>query len=352
MESDSPTYHTFLIIISMCIILANTYAISLFMRYRSLLTKANLLLLSLAISEFMTGAVNIPSMIHAETLKVKNITKMITADILTVMCAAITMITLCGIIIDRYLVICFPLKYVSIVTKRKVVLLIVISWVLPFIMSFVRLAWLAPLLSITPQQGKNTTFQRVMKHALQCDQIYYISGTCIYLIIIAVLAVLFVLMFLAIRRLGKDEMEFTTETQDHAIIKRETKAVIIFAVMYVAFILCWTPLVVFRLLASVFPVHYNKIPPEALHTLIIIKYLTSVINPSLYILYKFEFYKEFQRDWNKLRGLCGYVDRKRRRRPTRSEITEGSFMSTNGGEMSKKRVNNNGYHEQYEAIDL
>ena len=326
------------------------------MRYRSLLTKTNLMLLSLAISEFMTGAVNIPSMIHAETLRVKNMTEkrtsLITADILTVLCAAVTMVTLCGIIIDRYLVICYPLKYVSIVTKRKIVFFIVISWILPFIMSFVRLVWLAPLLSTSPQQAVNTTFQRIMKHALRCDQIYYISGTCIYLIIIAVLAALFVLMFLAIRRLGKDEMEFTTEKQDRAIIKRETKAVIIFAVMYAAFILCWTPLVVFRLLASVFPVHYNKMPQEAVHALIIIKYLTSVINPSLYILYKFEFYKEFQRDWNKLRGLCGYVDRKRRRRPTRSEITEGSFMSTNGGEMSKKRANNNGYHEQYEAIDV
>ena len=305
------------------------------MRYRNLLSKVNFMLLSLALSEFMTGAVNIPSMVHAERVNAKHITEsitfLLTADIITIMCAAITMMTLCGIIIDRYLMICSPFKYMSIVTKRKIIMFIIASWTLPLIVSFLRLAWLAPLLSVKPTHIKNfTLYNEKRKTALRYDRIFYIVGSSTYLLVVITLVTLFVLMFRSIRRLGKDEREFTTEKRDKEMLKRETKAVVLFAVMFFAFILCWTPLVIFRLLASVFPKIFIQIPMRAVHALIIIKYLTSILNPCLYILYKYEFYQEFTKDRKLIKKLCCCQKRQRHQRDLLTEVSFVSHQHQNG----------------------
>ena len=355
MNGYHDAYHTLLIIIAACIILANSYALSLFMRNQSLMSKTNIMLLSLALSEFMTGAVNIPLLVHAETMNgqhpTESMTLVITADISTILCATVTVITLCGIIVDRYLVICFPMKYYSLITKRKTVIFIVVSWILPLIVSFIRLKWLGPILDLSIKPATNdTNAMAITKEAYSYDKYFYVLGSSMYLLIIAVLFTLFVLMFMAIRRLGKDEREFTVSDRNSAAtVKRERKAVILFAVMFVAFILCWTPLVVFRLMVSVFPIYYSKIPQSALHTLIIMKYLTSVLNPLLYILYKYDFYQEFKKDVKMLEHCCGctILGLKKRRKSRRH--TEVSFFASSAypGESPKnKLIHGNGYHER------
>ncbi len=354
MPGATDAYHNSLIITATCIIITNSYALSLFMRHRSLLTKTNYLLLSLALSEFMTGMVNIPLMVHAEkraTMPSKeSITFAITADISTVLCASITMITLCGIIVDRYLIIRHPVKYYSLVSEKKIVVFIIVSWVLPFIVSFIRLHWIAPVLSLPLASVRNSTAYAISNNY---DTKYYIFGTAIYLGMIAVLFVLFVLMFLAIKQLGRDEREFTTTQRNNAAtLRRETKAVILFAVMYLAFIICWTPLVLLRLLVTAFRQHYSGIPSQALHALIIIKYLTSVFNPLLYILYKLDFYQEFKNDVKMLEKIC-CCDRRRAWGRRGAQQTEVSFYhSAANGDQRVRLIHGNGFHERVNTAEV
>eukprot|EP00794_Sanderia_malayensis_P003561 gene3561-4066_t len=362
-EASNAAYHVILLIIASCIILTNAYALSLFMRQRALLTKSNYLLLSLALSEFMTGAVNIPLTVYAETRSASyEMVFVITADMTTILCAAITMTTLCGIIVDRYLVICFPMKYYSMITKRKVIAFIVLSWVLPFGVSFVRLVWLGPMLGISPKKSPSPATKAknnaIQSRAREHERVYYLFGFCMYLFIITVLFVLFVLMFRAIKRLGQDEREFTTSQRNNAAsIKRETKAVILFAVMYFAFIFCWSPLVVFRLLVSAFPACYQRIPVQAVHAIILIKYLTSVINPLLYIFYKLEFYQELKRDGRRLRRFWGCPKRQLRRARTfntgPTEVTYCPVCPVTNGEIANGMViHGNGCHERVECVGV
>ena len=354
MDGDFETYHIFLIVTAALIILANSYAISLFMRNRKLLSKTNYMLLSLAMSEFMTGSVNIPTLVKATPSNAASLTELmtliVTADIMTVFCAATTMMTLCSIIIDRYLIICYPMQYVSMVTKRKIVLVVIACWVLPLAFSFIRLAWLGPLLQISSHgRQNNKIFAELSAKAVANDKYYYVVSSSLFFLIVIVLAALFVLMFLAIRRLGKDEREFTTESQNDGSVKREHKAVILFGVMFVAFIVCWTPLVVMRLLASVFPAQYSKIPNQVVHALIIIKYLTSIINPSLYILYKYEFNQEFKKDCKRLRKLLCCLERSGRK-GRKDGLTEVSFIghSSTNGQITTYWAQGNGHTQQEE----
>ena len=355
MDGSTETYHIFLIIVAALIILANSYAISLFMRNTSLFSKTNYMLLSLAMSEFITGAVNIPTLVRAQRSNATNpteaMTLVFTADIMTVFCAAITMMTLCSIIVDRYLIICYPMHYVSIVTKRKIVLVVIACWVLPLLVSFLRLAWLGPLLQASRQDIRNNTvFKELHSRAIENDKYYYIVSSSLFFLIVVLLAALFALMFRSIQRLGRDEREFTTERQNAGSVKREHKAVILFGVMFIAFIVCWTPLVVIRLLASVFPNHYSKMPITAEHVLIVAKYLTSIINPSLYILYKFEFNQEFKRDCQRVKKLiCCFIRHGKKGR--KDALTEVSYIcqSTLNGQTMTYGTEENGHTVQLDS---
>ena len=363
MQENTETYHALLILMSALIILTNSYAIGLFMRNKSLFSKTNYLLFSLAMSEFMTGAVNLPTIVHGERYTASHgtetMTIMITADMTTVLCAAITMMTLCSIIVDRYLIICYPMHYVSIVTERKIVLVIIACWLLPVFFNFLRLAWLAPLLNVPHNELINITLHTdIRNNALAGDKYYFITGSSLYFLIVLTLAVLFVLMFRAIRRLGRDEREFTTENRDNETIKREHKAVILFGIMFIVFILCWTPLVVLRLITFAFPTQYDKIPPKVVHGLIITKYLTSVLNPLLYILYKFEFNQLLKKDWQRAKKLiCCSVKKKRR---NKKDVTEVSFLghssinghSSTNGHQNTYWAHGNGYMRKEEPVNV
>lgn len=319
------------------------------------------MLLSLAMSELMTGAVNIPTQVLAERYNADNFTKsmtmVITADMTTILCAAVTIMTLCSIIIDRYLIICYPMRYVSIVTKRKIVIVIIASWLLPVLVSFLRLIWLGPLLNVSPKDLMNSTLKddvrEIRDNAISGDRYYYIIGFSLYFLIVIFLAVLFVLMFRAIQKLGKDEREFTTEKDDTEAVKREHKAVILFGVMFLAFILCWTPLFILRLLASVFVTHYRKIPLRVLHAIIIVKYLTSIINPVLYILYKFEFNQVFKKDCQRIKKLMCCLKKSKRKRE-RDGLTEVSFMghSSTNGHQTVYWSKGNGYMKAGESANV
>ena len=77
-------------------------------------------------------------------------------------------------------------------------------------------------------------------------------------------------MYTAIQRLGKEEERFVVRDETSESLKREIKAVILFAIMYFAFLLCWTPMVVLRLVSTTDIVIFSQIPHSVVHSMPII----------------------------------------------------------------------------------
>ena len=284
MESKG-AYHTILVITAVAAVLINSYCLTLFIRKRKLRTKSNWLLVSLAAIDLITGGINIPLVFYLGITKSTHKPYMklvIIADVTSVCCAAITMLNLYSIVFDRYLSLCHSLKYTMWVTKSKIVTVIIFNWLASIIVSYIRLWWLSPMF-----QGIRTSTAR--QNAIDTDKIYYITGGCFYLTIIITLLLLFVRMFIVVQRLINNEpgsyLASNKSENPYTSVKREIKVVLVFAAMYFAFFICWTPLVVVRLLLR------TAIKPPSIQVMdafTVIRFLTSILDPMLYTFFKYD----------------------------------------------------------------
>ena len=281
-EEGKGAYHTILVIIAVVAVLINSYFVTLFMRKKKLRTKSNWLLVSLAVIDLLTGGINMPLVIYLGIAEKLDMELIIMADVTSVCCAAITMLSLYSVVFNRFLSLCYPLKYTSWVTKRKIVTAIIFNWSVAIVVSYIRLWWLYPVF-----QGVPSPTER--QDAIESDRIYYITGCCLYLLIITTLLLQFIGMFIVVRRLRDNEAACCSVSSQsespHASVKREIKVVSVFAAMYFAFLICWTPLVVIRLLLRT-----GIKPPsiQVMDSLTVIRFLTSIIDPMLYTFFKYD----------------------------------------------------------------
>ena len=293
------TYHAVLIIISIVTIVINSYTLCLFARKRELRRKSNLLLVSLAVIDLLTGGINIPLVIYRGMTLVGNKPNwelLVMLDTTSVCCAAVTMLSLYSVVVDRFISLCHPLTYTSWVTTRKIVAVITFNWLASIIISYIRL-WLSQIL-----RGTFSSVER--QNATKSDRIYYITGCCLYLVLIITLPVSFIRMFIVIRRLRRNEQKnrdtVSSEAVSQASIKREIKVVLVFAATYFSFLVCWTPLVVCRLLLNTRAIKQSRTVKQALDIVTVIRFLTPVIDPLLYTFFKYDTYTAALEDYKYL----------------------------------------------------
>ena len=295
------TYRAFLIIISIVTIVINSYTLCLFARKRKLRKKSNLLLVSLTVIDLLTGGMNIPLVIYLGMTFMRNKPNwelIVMSDTTSVCCAAVTMLSLYSVVIDRFISLCHPLTYTSWVTTRKIVAVITFNWLASIIVSYIRLWWLSPIL-----KGTSSSVER--QNAMKSDRIYYITGCCLYLVLIITLSISFIRMFIVIQRLRRNKQKkrnpISSEAVSQASIKREIKVVLVFAAMYFSFLICWTPLVICRLLLNTRVIKQSRTAVnQALDIVTAIRFLTPVVDPLLYTFFKYDTYTAALEDYKYL----------------------------------------------------
>ena len=137
----APEYDIFPIVLAILIIAANSHALLLIGKVRSLQTATNVMLGSLAISDLLNGSLGIPlylvctatqeaAVCSTSQLFVKFISISISSHLLLVS-------------VDRYIAIVHALRYHSLVTKRKVHCLLIATWLTAIFVSVIQLSWVA-----------------------------------------------------------------------------------------------------------------------------------------------------------------------------------------------------------------
>ena len=99
---------------------------------RNLRTKTNAFIVSLAVADFCVGLSVIPSMFfctdiitntcHRSELWIMDI-RLLFSDT--------SAVNLCGLVLDRFIAIVHPLKYITLMTRPRIIQVISFSWVLP-----------------------------------------------------------------------------------------------------------------------------------------------------------------------------------------------------------------------------
>ena len=286
-----------LIVLGMFIIVINGYVISMFIRNKNLRTPSNLLLLNLACADLLTAAIDIPLQVASRMLNRKqemNLTITRTAfasDIATILFAAITIQCLCSVVADRLIMLSIPSKYSTIVTKRNALIAIAAIWLMSSTISFSRIFWLHTFLSKAASDDFNT------RHPL--DTWYYTAGISLFFVTFVGMLLAFIIMCISLLRLGSTvsirRNRGKLATKDARI--RERKMLILFSVMFIVYVICWTPLVILRM---VFVLGSKGPSISVTSFLTFLRYLVNLIDPLLYTFYKLEFWRMFNKDLRKL----------------------------------------------------
>ncbi|KAL9959971.1 hypothetical protein ACROYT_G033355 [Oculina patagonica] len=276
-----------LISIATAIVIVNSLVFYLFHNKRTLRTTSNYPLLSLAICDFFSGFIVIPlfTIVSFTPLIQSQRTRFYLGFLGTVLHNFVAIASVYHIVIvtaERYLAIKFPLKH-RVLDQKIVKTVLALVWLFSLLISSVPFTWINKIYPV-----------------FQPDALKFTLGFTIFCMIFVLvvpyifLVYAFIGMFKCVYgdpRNGRWHKDgFLRHTKS---CKRqssgERKCLVLFVIMASVFLICWLPWFVMFLLHQL-PLDYSKMTVPSQVSLLV-RYMTSVVNPLLYTFLKRDFYQ-------------------------------------------------------------
>lgn len=270
----------FLALQGVLIICANSLVFQLFATTRYLRTKTNYCLASLAVSDFMSGCVSLPLVLVCSTTFSDHVCT--SMDLFHRFQSISTILHLLVATCERYFKIKRPFKYNILVTKQRVVILLAGVWIISLSASLIQLTWIIQNLDdeiVHRLDVGYAAFGLVVLAFVPFFVIACIDGHIFY--------------FIHKEKKMRQALTQGTVLKKQERLKRkqnDSKALIIYAVMTVTFVLGWFPYFIMSLLQDLdYSVHFT-----VQIILLFLKLSTALINPLLYTFFKTDFRKALQ----------------------------------------------------------
>ena len=137
-------------LLSILTITGNGFIIFLVCTKRQLRTKTNAFVVSLAVADFCVGMSVVPSLIICNVTETCNWPQdgLSWADMIRWLFGFASVTNLCSLVLDRYIAVVKPFKYLTFMNRRRVSLLLFVSWVMPVVSRI--LPVLSVILSASP----------------------------------------------------------------------------------------------------------------------------------------------------------------------------------------------------------
>ena len=245
--------------------------------YSSLRKTSNVILASLAVSDFLVGFVGIPLLVTCSS-----------ATHLTLVCnssitffefmAKSTVLHITVMTCDRYIYIMWALRYRDIVNRSRVLIVLAITWIISLCQSLVRLAW-----------TWNVTVETALEDlAVKKETIYLVFNIIVFfgipLIFMAALdARMLLLLRRQCKRIARENAPVEFIKHEQKLQKRQRRAVLTCVLLLILYVIFWLPYFTLQLLQL-----YNqtRLPYELLLTVYYLRLCTSIFNPLAYTLRK------------------------------------------------------------------
>ena len=218
--------HGPLIVVFLCIFVANSTVVVLMLWKETLRTQSNLFLGSLAVSDLVFGLIGIPCFLSCTARRSIKICLLSTLVVrFTAISSMFHLLLIAG---DRYIMIVHSLKYNTLITKRRVLLATVSVWLLSLISTIIRMSWFNREENASEVQEK--------------EKIYFIFIIAFFfaplLLIIYMYSYIFEISLghiLAVRRLRRNL------DQPCLPIAHDLRGTFILVLMMLIFVCCWLP---------------------------------------------------------------------------------------------------------------
>ena len=267
-----------LVPIALVVLIVNMLVLFVFLKTKNLRTPANYVLFSLALNDFMTGALNIPLFIFVAFTPIisSNTVHFHLGFLLTVVHTVTAIISVYHIAIatlEKYLAIIWPITH-RLINKPTVINVLLMVWFISAVIGFIPFAWI-------DKTNRPEGVKYFVGYVIFCL-------IAVFLFPYSFMIYAFVKIFRAIARGAGQSGTNETKNRHKKKLARERKSIMLFVTMATAFLICWFPWFLLQLLYSL------KFEPKALevpaHVFTLVRYITSIINPLLYSLLRPDFY--------------------------------------------------------------
>ena len=267
------------IVLLLFILLLNGCVLLLFSCYSYLKTTSNLILASLALSDFLVGLVGIPLVVVCTATFIAPICLSSSTFWSFVSLSTVGHITV--MTCDRYIYILWALRYREIVTRGRVLIVLGIIWFIGFAFSLVRLAWMANLRIETAKEH----LARNRKNEI----IYLSFNAAFFFIPLVLMVVLDVQMMLLLRRqcqrIRRENLPAEFVKRESKVQNRQKRAVLTCILLLVLYVVFWLPYFILEF-AQHASEHPEGQPSAVIVPIYYLRFCTSLFNPILYTLRK------------------------------------------------------------------
>lgn len=247
--------------------------------YSSLRKTSNIILASLAVSDFLVGFIGIPLLVTCSS-----------ASYLTLVCnssitffefmALSTVLHITVMTCDRFIYIMWALRYRDIVHRSRVLIVLAITWIISLCQSLVRISW-----------TWNVTVETALEDLAlvqEKETIYFVFNIIVFFAIpLIFMAALDARMLLLLRRqckrIARENAPVEFIKHEQKLQKRQRRAVLTCVLLLILYVIFWLPYFTLQLFQL-----YNqtRLPYALLVTVYYLRLCTSIFNPLAYTLRK------------------------------------------------------------------
>ena len=241
-------------ILSVMVVVTNVFVSALVCFNKTLRTYTNWLVLSLAVSDILTGGVLLPIVLIKPTSLV--------TDYFTALILLSVVANICAVTYDRYVAIIKPLLYPYLAPKLLKRTLVVV-WLIPTIYSVLPLAW-----DTNPTKTMHIVY-------IVCLEFFGVVVPYIFI------TFAYVRIFRQVRRsltMRKNFESAREQRRERRRVSSDAQVAKVFCIVSTAFLLSWLPILYSTTVYSVF--NRSDLIPDALYTISLFTVATSsLVNP-------------------------------------------------------------------------
>ena len=265
--------------LSILTVTGNGFIIFLVCSRRQLRTKTNAFVVSLAVADFFVGMTVVPSLFICEiTNGCRDRSIRTVASNLPTLFAYASVLNLCSLVLDRYIAVVKPLKYLTFMKGRHVIQMVFFSWVMPIVTeTILTLQWFIFRMPI-------------LFRILVC-----LLAICFELLPCLMLIFCFVSMLHVVCQHNRAARSLAKQLRfNHQVLfkTQERSAVIMMGIVIGIFLLCYG---IYLRCSLVYIFSYGQKPCNDREFKIPIMVLNSAVNPLAYSFFKRDINKEIKR---------------------------------------------------------